>query len=244
MKITPIEIRQRDFEKAFRGYEKEEVDAFLKSLSQEWEKVMDENKDIRRRLETAEAEVQRLRNVENSLFKTLKTAEDTGASVIEQANKAAELHLREAQMNAESVLNDARTRARNMMEEAEEKSRVILDELQEEVRKLMNDYHFIEDQKELLLQSLKNMANDTLERVSRIASKDARGEMAKKLKEIRAMAFDAKKERGEHYPMEEPRRQPVQEERPSVPEQPQPHNQDEQNKSQENPGTGSFFDNV
>ena len=40
MKVTPIEIRQKDFNKVFRGYDKEEVDAFLKSLSQEWEKLM------------------------------------------------------------------------------------------------------------------------------------------------------------------------------------------------------------
>jgi len=36
MNITPIEIRKKEFEKAFRGYEKEEVDAFLQALSQEW----------------------------------------------------------------------------------------------------------------------------------------------------------------------------------------------------------------
>ena len=39
MKITPIEIRQKTFEKVFRGYDKEEVQAFLQSLSQEWERL-------------------------------------------------------------------------------------------------------------------------------------------------------------------------------------------------------------
>ena len=44
MKITPLEIRQKTFEKVFRGYEKDEVNAYLQSLSMEWERMLDENK--------------------------------------------------------------------------------------------------------------------------------------------------------------------------------------------------------
>ena len=46
MKVTPLEIRKKSFEKVFRGYDKDEVNAFLVSLSQAWEKVMDENKEL------------------------------------------------------------------------------------------------------------------------------------------------------------------------------------------------------
>jgi len=45
MKITPLEIRQKDFEKKMRGYDKDEVNAFLQSLSQEWERTLDETKE-------------------------------------------------------------------------------------------------------------------------------------------------------------------------------------------------------
>ncbi len=59
---------------------------------------------MRIRLETTEREVNKLREVESSLFKTLKTAEDTGvANTIDQANKTAELILRENQMNADAL---------------------------------------------------------------------------------------------------------------------------------------------
>src|SRR6478609_9484720 len=99
MKISPLEIRKKDFQKAFRGYEKEEVDAFLLSLSNEWERVMDENREYKRKLELAERELNRLKDVESSLFKTLKSAEDTGANMIDHATRTAELHIREAQFN-------------------------------------------------------------------------------------------------------------------------------------------------
>src|SRR5689334_10007246 len=104
MKITPIEIRQKSFEKVFRGYDKEEVDAFLLSLSQEWERVIDENKEYRIKLEVAEREVKKLREVETSLYKTLKTAEDTSTHLVEQATKSAEMQMKEAQVKADSLL--------------------------------------------------------------------------------------------------------------------------------------------
>src|SRR5215204_3964512 len=105
MKITPLEIRQKAFEKNFRGYNQDEVNAFLQTLSQEWERVADEGKELRLKLEATEREVLKLREVESSLFKTLKTAEDTGASVIEQARQAAQLGLRESQLKADAMLN-------------------------------------------------------------------------------------------------------------------------------------------
>ena len=119
MKITPLEIRQKTFEKNFRGYERDEVHAFLLTLSQEWERMMDENKELRIKLEATEREVSKLREVETSLYKTLKTAEDTGANVIEQARKTAELHLKESQLKAEGMMNEAKSKAHNAIEESE-----------------------------------------------------------------------------------------------------------------------------
>ena len=82
MKITPIEIRQKTFERVLRGYDKEEVNAFLQSLSQEWERVLEENREYRFKLEVTQKEVQKLREVETSLYRTLKTAEDTSTQLI------------------------------------------------------------------------------------------------------------------------------------------------------------------
>jgi cell division initiation protein len=168
MKITPLEIRQKVFEKRLRGYDKDEVNAFLQSLSKEWERSLDELKEVRIRLEGAEKEVQKLREVESSLFKTLKTAEDTGANVIEQANKSAELHLKETQIKADALLNEAKVQARDLIERAETEAAKIADELLEEIRTLEETYKLIEQQKENLASQLKNISKDTLERVEKL----------------------------------------------------------------------------
>jgi len=167
MRITPIEIRQKTFEKNFRGYEKDEVNAFLQTLSQEWERIVDENKEFRIKLESAEREVSKLREVENSLYRTLKTAEDTGANVIEQARQAADLHLKESQMRAEAILNEAKTKAKDTIEESDMRAKQILAEMEDRLKSLVEEYKRLESLREDMFTAIKRTANDALERAER-----------------------------------------------------------------------------
>ena len=122
MKITPLEIRQKTFERVFRGYDKDEVSAFLQILSEEWIKSNDEKRALEIKLESAENEIAKLREVETSLYKTLKTAEDTGANMIEQANRAAELQLKETQIKAENMVREAKAKANIIIGNSEKRA--------------------------------------------------------------------------------------------------------------------------
>jgi len=168
MKVTPLEIRQKNFEVNFRGYNKDEVNAFLLTLSQEWERLMDEAKELRLKLEASEKEVAKLREVENSLFKTLKTAEDTGSNLIEQSRQAAELLLRETQLKADAVLNEAKTKAKDLTDEAELHARQRLAEMEMRLKALAENYKKLENTRDDLLHELRRIAQDTLERAERI----------------------------------------------------------------------------
>jgi cell division initiation protein len=185
MKVTPIEIRQKSFEKVFRGYDREEVDAFLLSLSQEWERVIDENKESRIKLELADREVRKLREVENTLYKTLKTAEDTGSHLIEQANKSAELQMKEAQVKADSIIREARSRANQMVQDADMKARHTLEEALKELKSLERDCRAVENQRENLLADLRTIVNDVLEKLNRIDAKGNRISFESKIDQVR-----------------------------------------------------------
>jgi len=167
MRITPLEIRQKAFERVLRGYDRDEVNAYLQSLSQEWERTLDDVKEIRIKYEATEREVSKLREVESSLYRTLKTAEDTGANVIGQANKMAELILREAQVDADSMVNEAKTKAKNAIEEAEFISRQMLAEMEERLKTLGQHYKTLELHKDNLLSDMKRLAGETIDRVDR-----------------------------------------------------------------------------
>jgi cell division initiation protein len=159
MKITPLEIRQKTFEKNFRGYEKDEVHAFLLTLSQEWERMMDENKELRIKLESAEREVVKLREVEGSLYKTLKTAEDTGANVIDQARKAAEL--------PDAIVHEAKSKAKDAIEESETRAKQVIEEMEDRLKAMVDNYKKLESSREDLLGDLKRLGSDLLDKVER-----------------------------------------------------------------------------
>jgi cell division initiation protein len=167
MKITPLEIRQKTFERTLRGYDKDEVNAFLVSLSQEWERTQDEVKELKMKFETAEREVVKLREVENTLYRTLKTAEDTGANVIDQANKSASLLIKESQMKSDAMINEAKMKARNIIEEAEQTTRSLVEEMEEKLKALADQYKTIELYHDNLLSDLKRFTSETTERVER-----------------------------------------------------------------------------
>lgn len=185
MRITPLEIRQKSFEKHFRGYDKDEVNAFLQTLSQEWERTLDEVKELRIKLEGAEREVMKLREVESSLYKTLKTAEDTGANVIEQARQAAELHLRESNMRAEAMLNEAKLKAKDTVEESEVKSKEIVADMEDRLKQLVDQYKRVEAQRDDLIADMKRLASDALERVERAKSQSNSFDPDQHLKNVR-----------------------------------------------------------
>jgi cell division initiation protein len=167
MRITPLDIRQKTFEKNFRGYEKEEVNAFLLTLSQEWERIVDDNKELRMKLEASEREVTKLREVEGTLYKTLKTAEDTGANVIEQARTAADLHIRESQMQAELMSQEAKSKAKDTIQEAEMAAREILDEMEDRLKHMVDSYKSLEAARIDMLAHFKHLATEAIERVER-----------------------------------------------------------------------------
>ena len=117
----------------------------------------------------AEKEVQKLREVETTLYKTLKTAEDTGANVVEQANKSAELLIKESQMNAESMMNDARTKSKNMVEEADEKVKNTLFHAQNKLNEIVMEIKTLENHKQNVAHDLKQIASDVMDKANRIA---------------------------------------------------------------------------
>lgn len=188
MKITPLEIRQKTFEKKLRGFDKDEVNAFLLSMSNEWERILDENKELRIKLDQAEKEVMKLREVESSLFKTLKTAEDTGANLIDQATKAAELHMKETEMNSEALLSESKSKARAIIEKAESEARQLVDEMQVAVKELEQNYRTIENHRENVIGELKNLSADILDRIQRTDKAKGEFKMEDHVKKVKELA--------------------------------------------------------
>ncbi len=168
MALTAREIERKTFEKRLRGFDPQEVEAYMKVIAKDWERLVEQNKEQKARLEKADRELAQLREVEQSLFKTLKTAEDTSTNMVEQANKEADLKIKEAEVEGESIVREARQQAKKIIADAEQMARDTAGKMREDLRELEMEFRTAENYRDNLLMELKNLANDALTRVERM----------------------------------------------------------------------------
>lgn len=174
MKVTPLEIRQKQFDKkTFGGLDKDEVQAYLNSLSLAWEKMLEEQTVLRSRLDNAEREVEKLRDVESSLYKTIKAAEETSQKAVDQAGQQAQLIVQEARLKADTLYQEARWKASKAMEQAEEYTRKSYNEMVGQVKVLEGELRHIENLKDTFLGEIKVIARDLLEKAERAEQRSA-----------------------------------------------------------------------
>lgn len=119
--ITPLEIRQHSFpKKTLGGYDIEEVRAFLQNISQEWEKVLEDNRKMKGELDKTKSSLEHYKEMETILHKTMLQAEQSSKSTLENAKKDAELKIQEAEYKANEILSSIQADKRQLEREIHE----------------------------------------------------------------------------------------------------------------------------
>ncbi len=115
--LTPIDIQNQTFNRTLRGYDPEEVRAFLRQLAQEWSALLEERHTLRQKVEQLSTELTRYKEMESLLQRTLLQAEENSRITLQNAEKNAALILQEARQKADEILH-ALQRQREQLEEA------------------------------------------------------------------------------------------------------------------------------
>ena len=173
MKISPTAIRQKAFETAFRGFEKKQVTDFLEEMSVAMEQINHENLELRSKLQQVESEAKRLKDVEDSLFRTLKTAEDTGASIITEATDAADQIIAEANAQAEETTLRANQYAEKTISEANQYAESTKNEVEKYAENVSKEANQIfqkaqkqaEDQARIITSAAEAKAKETIKEI-------------------------------------------------------------------------------
>jgi cell division initiation protein len=111
MKVSPINIKKQEFNKSFRGYDPEEVQAFLDKLADDFDELQKENDTIKEELETANTHLAEFRRIEKNLQDTLLKAQESSSKAIESVKKQSNLMIKEAEIKANQILEKARENA-------------------------------------------------------------------------------------------------------------------------------------
>ena len=107
MSVTPIDMRQREFGAAMRGFDRSEVTAFLVEAAGEYELALRENDRLRQEIIRLEASLHQFRELEGSLKSTLMSAQKIADDMRENAVKESQRLVREAEGQAEVIVQAA-----------------------------------------------------------------------------------------------------------------------------------------
>jgi cell division initiation protein len=109
MRISPLDVRQQQFTvRIFRGFDPQEVDAFLEDVAEDYESVLKENALLKEQLEALEERVRGMVEREKTLHETLITAQRLTEEMKDAARRDAALHVRDAELRGEKVLEAVR----------------------------------------------------------------------------------------------------------------------------------------
>jgi cell division initiation protein len=114
-----VEIRRKEFRNAFRGYDATEVDDFLDTVADEFERSYSESQRLAEEVSNLEGRLAQFQELEDSIHSALVHAEEAARDLRRNANKEAELIVREAKERAHRILADSSSRVERVQESYE-----------------------------------------------------------------------------------------------------------------------------
>ncbi len=107
MRITPLDIQQKQFKVKFRGFDMEEVYSFLEIIREELEEILKENSMLKEKIAILETQLEENRKIEQSIRDTLMTAQKLVDEYQKNVKRESELIIREAELKAENIIKEA-----------------------------------------------------------------------------------------------------------------------------------------
>lgn len=117
MRLSPLDIRNQQFSRSFRGFNPDAVNSFRNLLANELEGLIRQNSDYAAHILRLEERLENYAKIERSINETLLLAQNTANEVRQNAQKEAELIVREACLRANQESTSIRERIGQIKEE-------------------------------------------------------------------------------------------------------------------------------
>ena len=117
--IRPIDIQEKVFTKAVRGYKEEEVNEFLDEITVDLDSLLNELRETREENSRLVDELERLKSTEGSVVETLQAAKSLMTDISASAEKRTEILLKNAELDAELMLKNAREESEALAKESQ-----------------------------------------------------------------------------------------------------------------------------
>jgi cell division initiation protein len=163
MNVSPLDLRQQRFRKAFRGFDKVEVTSFLAAVADDYEQALRETDRLRQDLMRMEAVLNEHREHEKNLQATMTTAQKLSDDIRAAADAEASRIVSAAEADARRLMREAEGRSDLLLE----KTQARLEDIQREIDGLRLKRKDVETTIEASISALRNTLEFVREQESR-----------------------------------------------------------------------------
>lgn len=107
MKLTSMDINNKEFKRSLRGYSADEVDEFLDKISEDYELLYRENSTLKEKLTVMNERVEHYSKIESTIQNTLLLAQNAAEQAKLSAQKEADLVIKNANDTYQRLLDKA-----------------------------------------------------------------------------------------------------------------------------------------
>jgi cell division initiation protein len=151
MKVTPLDLRQAKLRVTMRGYDRNEVDALLNEVADDYEQALRESDRLHQDMQRLEAVVAEHREHERNLRNTLLTAQRLADEIREHADQEARRIVEDAESRADLIVQKTQSRVEEVQREIDglkHKRRDVETTIQSTIATLRNALEFVREQEQ------------------------------------------------------------------------------------------------
>ena len=108
----------RKFNNSFPGYNKNEVNSFVKNVTTEYESMLNNLKMRDKEIESLKKELEHFKNIESTLNRAILIAEESSQNIKRTAFDESKVIIEDAKRNASRIINNALLKAEKVEMEA------------------------------------------------------------------------------------------------------------------------------
>ncbi len=157
MNLTPMDIHNKQFDRKMRGYDADQVDAFLDRVVDAYGDALDQVVDLKNANHKLEEKVEHYNSIKDNLNDSLIEAQKSAREVKQQA-----------QTQADKILADAKAKSEKTLADADAKAEQKTKEMQEQYDTLKSDYELLKNKvadfrqqlQDLLVKQTKELGDD------------------------------------------------------------------------------------
>ncbi|CAJ1181800.1 cell-division initiation protein (septum placement) [Companilactobacillus paralimentarius DSM 13238 = JCM 10415] len=139
MVLSPVEIHDKEFDSKFRGYDRDQVNDFLKQAAQDYNLALQKNAELEKQLKDTTDQLKYFTDMKDALNQSILVAQEAAEKVKSESEQEAQIIVEESQKKARDLLNQSTDKSNRILQDASDRARQVTIET-DNLKKSVNSF--------------------------------------------------------------------------------------------------------